>query len=1242
MLKLEKLEIRGFKSFAEVTEVHFHQGITAVVGPNGCGKSNILDAISWVLGEQSPKSLRGSKMEDVIFNGTAERKPLGLAEVTLTLMATQDISAPDNETDDIEIKESNINIDNLLANNTLEVEAKKISKKKKNLPTITKGEKITVCRRLYRSGDSDYLMNGHVCRLRDIQDFFAGTGLGGAQYAIIEQGHIGQILSSKPQDRRGLIEEAAGITKFKAKKHLAELKLEATKQNLSRLNDILAEIERQIAVLKKQASKARRYRKLREQIRLYWQYIFINEYKRINGNLTNVVAKLNQNQQTEQNLIIEFTKEETRGHVLQLEVDKSREVLEQIKEHHKELEIESQRTNSSINYQREQEKEIKVRIINSEQEIKNIGEKLVINQQEILKYKIDKEILSEQVNKLEKDLDSQEKIYRSYQKNLIDLEKQLDELQKQQLNEISKTERLKNLHEQLLDNQKRANWQKEQLNSEVGKTEEQLANYEQEFNKLRKKLTQTEDKVETFLTDLEDVEDRLKLEKQTTLQAQKTLDEITRSIARSEDRLGSLKQLDEKQAYFSESVQKLLGDKKIQKQFNLVGTLADILAVKAENETIVEKVLTDILQTILVKQSADAVNAIEWLSKQKGGQASFLVIENKVDSQEKVIVNIDDKRARQLLNLLGLKAEYINLFQLTFPELAKAFVTDNLDIALELSTNNPQYLFFTVNGEKVRAGRLLTTNFNKVSSNVLQLKREIKELNDKLINLESDEITAKSKLNVQQEKVRRLEEEKAEIDSLLRTEEKTLAAQQVEVSQSAKELERNRQQIKAIKIKVTENEQEIIKLAAKVIETIKELQEAEQYKIDIENNLAAKKAVISQVKPEVELANQKLTELKTETAAKQERYRAIKQTLEKLITENQELIQQNEKLKSDLTQLAKRGEELKNNLVLAEKITNNLTKEIQITEKNLAKAETDLTNKSSEITQLEIKIADLRNQISKLREVKASLQVEKARQESDLQHLSQNCLNELSENIVDLINNPASQELNELLESQNDVSSVQQLLVETRDKLLDLGAVNMMALEELAEAEQRQAFLQEQYRDILVAIDATEAALREIKIRSRIKFREAFQKINANFSVMFQELFGGGHGEMSLINEEDILESGIDINAQPPGKRLQNILLLSGGEKAMTALALVLSIFQFRPSPFCVLDEVDAPLDEINIGRFTEKVKHMSDNTQFLVITHSKRTMEMAASIYGVTMQSPGISKLISVRLDTEVIAKNA
>lgn len=1242
MLKLEKLEIRGFKSFAEVTEVKFHQGITAVVGPNGCGKSNILDAISWVLGEQSPKSLRGSKMEDVIFNGTAERKPLGLAEVTLTLMATQDISARDNETDDIEIKESNVNIDNLLANNTLEVEAKKVSKKKKSLPTITKGEKITVCRRLYRSGDSDYLMNGHICRLRDIQDFFAGTGLGGAQYAIIEQGHIGQILSSKPQERRGLIEEAAGITKFKAKKHLAELKLEATKQNLSRLNDILAEIERQIAVLKKQASKARRYRKLREQIRLYWQYIFINEYKRINDNLNSVVAKLNQNQQIEQSLIIEFTKEEARSHVLQLEVDKYREVLEQIKEHHKELEIESQRTHSSINYQKEQEKEIKIRIINSEQEIKNIGEKLVINQQEILKHKIDKELLSEQVNKLEKDLDNQEKVYRSQQKNLAELEKQLDSLQKQQLNEISNTERLKNLHQQLLDNQKRANWQKEQLNSELGKTEEQLANSEQEFNKLRKKLTQTEDKIETFLTDLEDVEDRLKLEKQSTLQAQKTLDEITRSIARSEDRLGSLKQLDEKQAYFSESVQKLLGDKKIQKQFNLVGTLADILSVKVENETIVEKVLTDVLQTILVKQSVDAVNAIEWLSKQKGGQASFLVIENKVDSQETITINIDDKRAKLLLNLLGLKAGYINLFQLTFPELAKAFVTDNLEIALELSANNPQYLFFTVNGEKVRAGRLLTTNFNKVSSNVLQLKREIKELNDKLINLESDEITAKNKLNVQQEKVRQIEEEKAEIDSLLRTEEKTLAAQQVEVSQSAKELERTRQQIKVVKTKVTENEQEIIKLAARIIETIKELQEAEQYKIDIENNLAAKKAVISQVKPDVELANQKLMELKTETAAKQERYRAIKQTLEKLITENQELIQQNEKLKFDLTQLAKRGEELKNNLVLAEKIISNLTKEIQITENNLTKAEEDLASKNGEIAQLERKIVDLRNQISKHRELKANFQVEKARQESDLQHLSQNCLNELTENIVDLINSPTSAELNELLESQNDVASVQQLLVETRDKLLDLGAVNMMALEELAEAEQRQAFLQEQYRDILVAIDATEAALREIKIRSRIKFREAFQKINANFSVMFQELFGGGHGEMSLINEEDILESGIDINAQPPGKRLQNILLLSGGEKAMTALALVLSIFQFRPSPFCVLDEVDAPLDEINIGRFTEKVKHMSNNTQFLVITHSKRTMEMAASIYGVTMQSPGISKLISVRLDTEVIAKNA
>ncbi|MBI4852533.1 MAG: chromosome segregation protein SMC [Acidobacteria bacterium] len=1252
MLKLEKLEVRGFKSFFDTTEIKFHEGITAVVGPNGCGKSNILDSIAWVLGEQSAKSLRGSKMEDVIFNGTSTRKALSLAEVTLTLIATQDISARNLEIDDIEIKESNLEIEAFSnikdTNANIENDAKndfvtsqKItnntnkSTNKKKIPNVAAGEKITVSRRLYRSGDSDYLMNGHSCRLRDIHDFFAGTGLGGAQYAIIEQGHIGQILSSKPQDRRALIEEAAGITKFKAKKHLAEVKLEATKQNLSRLNDILAEVERQIAILKKQAAKARRYRRLREHIRHYLKYIFINEFYRLKELLSNIEINLKTLLETEEKLSIEFNNQEINYRNSQLEIDKITETLEQAKTHSKDLQIESERTISRLTHQKEQEKDVEIRIFQSEKDIENTFQKININKDEILNSSEELEKVNIQINELSTKLSSQETVYRSSQTELLGLEKELEQLQNQLLIEVSKTEKLKNLKQQLLDNQKRTERHKEYLNNDLKKAQEQVLSSKSDYEQLRKNLSNSEDRVESFLAELDSVNDELQIAKQKTLERQKTLNELTREHSRTEDRLNSLNQLNEKQAYFSESVQKLLGNKKIQAQFNLVGTLADILNVLPRNEMLVEQLLGDILQTILVNNINDAVNAMDWLAKQKANKVGFLLIDNKKFNGKINDTATDNQNLLNLLDLLGLSDKHQVLFRQVFPELSKALIINDLANALEFSINNQDILVFTLQGEQVRGGKLLVTKGSTTSTaNVLQLKREIKQLSDSLIDLETEKDKAIAQLTKQKEKELSLEEKKKEIDSLLRSEEKTLAARRVELSQGSKDLERNQQQIKSITLQLEQTEKEIVNLEEKLKLTTEDVIKAENYRQEIQEKLEKKKIEIAKLKPNVELASQKFSELRTLNATQQERKKAFLLSLKKLEDEREQLKKHSEEVSSTVIQLKERKEELKDSLIIAENVASNLEKEIVLAKKNVEIAESKLAKAREIASDQEEVISKLRKQIAEIKENKSSAQVEKAKLESQLDNLAQNCLNELSENIINLVENKPS--ISSELENEiiiTDVANAQQLLLETRNKLSDLGPVNMMALDELTETEQRQSFLQQQYTDILESINATEEALREIKIRSRIKFREAFEKININFSEMFQELFGGGRGEMFLINEDDVLESGIDIIAQPPGKKLQNILLLSGGEKAMTALALVLGIFRFRPSPFCVLDEVDAPLDDINIGRFTYKIKQMSEMTQFLVITHSKRTMEVASSIYGVTMQEPGVSKLISVRL---------
>ncbi len=1252
MLRLEKLELRGFKSFADSTEIKFHEGITAVVGPNGCGKSNIFDSIAWVLGEQSAKSLRGSKMEDVIFNGTATRKSLGLAEVTLTLIATQDINPRSSEIDDIEIKQQDINIADFEFNKTNSTEnlestdpiaesrknfEKNIQSKKKSIPKVVAGEKITICRRLYRSGDSEYLMNGHSCRLRDIQDFFAGTGLGGAQYAIIEQGHIGQILSSKPQERRGLIEEAAGITKFKAKKHLAELKLESTKQNLSRLNDILAEVERQVNILKKQAAKARRYRKLREQIRQYWKYIFVNEYKRITTTLSQLETQLNNAISQEKHLVLSFNDQEIKYHSTQTETNNCLELLEQAKIEYKDLQVELERIHTNIHHQKEQRKDIETRLVNFQNELSSIEEQKILTEQEKIYYRTEFEDAKEKVIDIESKLSLQEQEYIQYQQELVKIEKEVEKLQNQLLIIISKTEKFKNLIQQIEDNQKRCELQKEQISVDIEKLQNQLTILENEQKKSQNLLSDSQDKVDTFLIQLDETNESLEQERLNTIQTQKQLDNINREYARSEDRLASLTDLNEKHTYFSESVQKLLGNKKIQKDFNLIGTLADILNVKPENEVLVEKILGDYLQIILVKTIDDATNAINWLNTQKSNRVNFLVIDINQENQQNIqfnnIITSDNINVKSVISLLGIDKKYISLINTVFPDLINALVTDSLEKAIEISTSNSTILVFTTNGEQVKAGKLLTTKINSSSNtNVLQLKREIKELNDSLLNLEEEKIKVSNKVNIQKDKVIKLEQEKKEIDLLLRSEEKSLTTKQVEIVQQNKEKQRIQQQIKTTQALIEKNNIEIEELAKKLVLTTSELLQAEEEKSIIEHNIQNKKTDLNNLKPTVEEANNQLTQLKTINAVHQERKKSITQALNKLEEESKRLINRKEKITIEILQLEKRSQEIANNLANGEDLIINLEETLESAKYDVEKAEEKLVASRSNLAKIEIIIAELRNNIAEIKELKANLSVETTKLQSELHYLEQNCHNELSESIINLVNteNLLIEELDEKKEI-TDIAVAQQLLTEARNKLAELGAVNMMALEELEEAEQRQSFLQKQYKDILESIKSTEEALKEIKTRSRIKFREAFQKINENFSKMFQELFGGGSGEMILINEEDVLESGIDINAQPPGKRLQSILLLSGGEKAMTALALVLAIFRFRPSPFCILDEVDAPLDDINIGRFTGKIKNMSEQTQFLVITHNKRTMEVASSIYGVTMQEPGMSKLISV-----------
>ncbi|MEW6731500.1 MAG: chromosome segregation protein SMC [Acidobacteriota bacterium] len=1306
MLRLEKLVLRGFKSFCEPTEIIFHEGITAVVGPNGCGKSNILDAIAWVLGEQSARSLRGGKMDDVIFNGTRERKPLGLAEVALTLVACEDISPRTPAIDDIEVDgelpgvpepapaaaetEPVVAVEalpvvpaetaetvevNLAATANVVAEPRETSEEttarrgrrskpnpkiafqrafagQRQLPTIAAGERVVISRRLYRSGESEYLMNGHSCRLRDIQDFFAGTGLGGAQYAIIEQGHIGQILSAKPQERRGLIEEAAGITKFKAKKHLAELKLEATRQNLARLNDIISEVDRQLGALKRQAAKARRYHRLRERMRLYWRSFFTIEYRRIEERLREVEDELAAVRAREQALTGTLTAREAQYREAQQHVYEKETQLEQARTQATSLEIETDRTRSRIGYQRAQRQEIATRIADFHRELQVTAERAALVDKEIARRRQDLNKINQELSQDEIAVNQQETSYRAQLEQQAAAERELESSRTQLLAEVGKTERLRHLKQQLSDNLKKVMLQQQNLGNEAVRAEERHNQCQQDYQRIQTEISTHVQQVDILATRLREIMEQLEVESREAESEQSTLADLVRECARVEDRLASLVELDEQRAFFSESVQQLLADANARRDFHLLGTLADFLDVAPKYETMVERVLGEWLQAVIVPTLDDTLAAANWLNTHQAGGAAFLVTglhgcgsiavgdaDTSPDAAGSEDYSSHHQTTSTLLELLGLKPEMAQLVRRVLPELANACVTVDLATALQLSAAMPTTLIVTLAGERVRASSLLVTGTateNGVS--VLQLKREIKDLTSRLVTLGEQREQAVAILQTRRAGIAELETERIGLDTKLRNEEKQLVGKRVEVSQSERELERARQHMRVVAAERAQADTDFLQCEEKLTQVQDELTRAEQSRTRLEQSVEQVRARLAELKSQVEVAAQGLAQLRADMAARLERRRAAMSDLRRLEEEVAQLARRSERDQFELLQFEGRERELTESLAQAEADITELDAALARARALVLTAEHELTNTREGAIRLEAELETLRTEIAAAHETRTRTEVESARLQTEAQHLEQACRNELAESLATIVVTPTDEMLAEENEEDNlattlEVDQIKETLEDLRAKIDELGPVNMMALEELAETEERYTFLQQQYKDVLESIAATEEALREIKRRSRTRFCEAFEQINANFSVVFQELFGGGRGEMALINEEDVLESGIDIIAQPPGKRLQSVLLLSGGEKAMTALALILAIFRFRPSPFCVLDEVDAPLDDINIGRFTEKIRQMSEQTQFLVITHSKRTMEAAASLYGITMEEAGVSKLISVRL---------
>ncbi len=1265
MFKLQRLEITGFKSFADYTEVVFTgKGITAVVGPNGCGKSNISESIAWVLGEQSAKSLRGQDMKDVIFQGTSKRSPGGMAEVVLHFIRDEDeFFSDESELEDIdeklgEIDEASVDIDEIeaefaegdepeeleteiIGTENLDEEAElaqaaqvgsiqtiqtKIKSKRRWRPRnfaldYAPGEAVTVTRRLYLSGESEYLLNDKQCRLRDIQDLFAGTGLSGSHYAIIEQGRIGQILSSKPSNRRALIEEAAGISKFRTRQRAAESRLESAKVNLSRITDIVSEIEKQTRSLQRQASKTRRYKVLREELRRLQKQTYAAEGQNLTETVETLDEKLKAATKLERDLFEQVTEKDSGFRNATQAARIAEETLTEVRGKHAENALRRDRAEREQRYQTEQVEELKTRNSGLNGEIKVTSERIRLLENEIGRLEKAEGKERESAEQEKATLQKAEDIYRVKLNELRKIEGELETERGEHLNHTAAVERLAEIERQFENNLERLTERVEGLQREGIRATETFNERRNEFTTLEKELNIEKKKLEKLHAEKQEILQKSAAALENLESDKANLNESNKEFSRQTHRLETLEELEEERAVYAPSVQKLFAaQQNIGVEFQ--GTLADRLDVDETAELAVENLFGVYLQAILVKSESDARKTVEYLNKNELGRIPILVPSSEFRIQSSELKN----KKSTISDYLGITKELADILSNIFPREMAAKVIENID---EAKANNGG-IFVTLDGDLVIGGKLFVsgkTNADEKNTSLLAFKRELKDL------AKSTKAAAKEKklLEEQVENSRKIlsEKENAIIDlqSFIVQVERNLLSQEIQAKSLSQEIERAERHQKVVTEETTQIETEIKQLTTKRVKAQSNAKLAEKARSLSTEKLKNITEKMTKSRQEVEAENIVVNEKKTFASVASERQRSAKNSLERIKNERKDLQERLDKQNSEIEETEKRINELEQSSKLLKLQVSAAETELEGEEKELHEAVESLKIARTSSDEMSTELADLNKRSAMARDDRAGLDIRRTEIITRLKNLNEKCSQDLNISLVELVENTEFDE-------DFDFEASRERVEELRHKLENFGAINMLALEELSETEGRFNFLTEQRQDIVDSIATAEEALREIKRRSRLKFREAFEAINANFMDFFGELFGGGKGEMTLLEAEDVLEAGIEIVAQPPGKRLQNMLLLSGGEKAMTAIALVLAIFKYRPSPFCLLDEVDAPLDDANVGRFVNRIAEMSEDTQFIVITHNKRTMEAAKALYGVTMQEAGISKIVSVRFE--------
>lgn len=1196
-MKLKCIEIQGFKSFDDKTVVNFNDTITGIVGPNGCGKSNIVDAIRWVMGEQSAKHLRGQSMEDIIFAGSQSRSPNSLASVEFTFIT--DGQCP---------------------------------------PEYADMKEISIGRKLYRSGESEYYINKQPTRLKDVTDLFLGTGVGSKAYSIIEQGRVGKVITAKAEDRRGIIEEAAGISKFKIRKEAALRRMESTQQNLLRLNDIVSELETQLVSLERQAKKAERFRAVKDELMALDLKVAAIEYSALDTNQKEIFQKIKELDEVEVSLSSSLSQNEADAEEERLKLVEVENDLSGLQQSLFELNNLLNLAESNIHVKKEQEAHCESEINQCEQNLRDFIEHV---------QKIKDELLQLNDKFIHSDLDCEELKF-----IVTGLESDLEQLNRKSQDLFSVIEAARQSYHESGSKLTQITANREHLSARLEELKNEKVTQEAALTTLTARYDEVESLLKGTREDLSEVKqlklslsertgqllEDLKSEEQKNETEQNELAHIKEELLKKKSRLQSLEELERNFEGYQQGARHILQRKKSGDIQHALDSVADVIEAEPEYEGAISALLGERIQYLVVESSSEGVACAEYLKTSQAGRGSFIPI--KIPNLDLEV--FDHSTTSWTDNTFGTNetAEgvrgYLRQFVKTKPGFEKlmhvlfgdVLVTDNLKNALDVWSKYKKSVV-TLDGELISIEGILTGGtLENTSVALLEKKREIKDLHQVVSGL-VDQVKAREETCFDlKKKIKTLQAEIETMKSTSHQEEVKIATREQDIFHAGTEVENinsRRGQVSQQIFALTESMEHIE-------DQLKDFEQQEEAskKIYAESGqfIEGKKSDEENYRRDLALLQEKLTNEKIRLAQSQEQKNHLVQEEERLIAEAS-------KVENQISE-----QQEKKNLVTKKKLF--LEDRIRFQEKNIQKVITEkdgvqavyqekknayeVMNHSLREREIQLKESRLKYNHAKDELNQNTLQLTEVR--SHLTRLKEITLERYQQILSEIYQNYLPIEGEEFNAEES-----KQRADELRQKLSGIGGVNLAAIDELNELKARYDFLNNQKIDLESSLNALDKAIQKINLTTKTRFKETFDLINEKFTKLFPRLFKGGQAYLQLTDPENILETGVDIIAQPPGKKLQSISLLSGGEQALTAVSLLFAIFLIKPAPFCLLDEVDAPLDDANVDRYNEIVKDMSQRTQFIIITHNKRTMQITNNLYGVTMEEPGVSKLVSVQI---------